>query len=197
MKRRVAGLPPISVDVFNQKVLDRRTETAVMSSTKGSLCEVCRYAVLFFCLGTPYLFSASSKVYTTENAYRSHIQSKKHKENELKANIKPPVQQTPASGDDGSVPLVPKTSAPTETIAEREAKTPLVMDAEASEDEVMKTIDEKIAAARSRLSEKHCLFCNEQAPSLEDNLTHMSTTHSFFIPDAEYLVDIPGLVAYL
>ncbi len=32
---------------------------------------------------------------------------------------------------------------------------------------------------------------------MEDNLTHMSTGHSFFIPDAEYLVDLPGLIQYL
>lgn len=185
MKRRVAGLSPISVDVFNQKVLERRTETAIMSSTKGSSCEIC------------------NKVYTTENAYRSHIQSKKHKENELKASTKPPVQQTPVFDDSvpsentDSVPSAPEVSATTKEIAEPAAQASLVVDADASEDEVMKTIEEKIAAARSRLSEKHCLFCNQQAPSLEENLTHMSIGHSFFIPDAEYLVDIPGLVAYL
>ena len=42
MKRRVASLPPISVEVFNQKVVERKTETAVMSSTKGSFCEICK-----------------------------------------------------------------------------------------------------------------------------------------------------------
>ena len=44
MKRRVASLPPISVGVFNQKVLERRQETSVVSSLKGSNCEVCKYA---------------------------------------------------------------------------------------------------------------------------------------------------------
>ena len=42
MKRRVAGLPPISVQVFNEKVLERKAETAIMASTKGSVCEVCK-----------------------------------------------------------------------------------------------------------------------------------------------------------
>ena len=42
MKRRVASLPPISLAVFNEKVLERRTETAVMSSVQGSSCEVCK-----------------------------------------------------------------------------------------------------------------------------------------------------------
>lgn len=42
MKRRVASLPPVSAIVFNQKVIERRQETAVMSSTKGSTCDVCK-----------------------------------------------------------------------------------------------------------------------------------------------------------
>lgn len=111
--------------------------------------------------------------------------------------MKPPVQgatdSVPSENTD-SVPPALEASASTKTTV---AQVSLVVDAEASEDEVMKTIEEKIAAARSRLSEKHCLFCNQQSPSLEENLTHMSISHSFFIPDAEYLVDIPGLVAYL
>lgn len=45
MKRRVASLPPISAAVFNQKVLERRQETAIMSSLKGSTCEVCGYVI--------------------------------------------------------------------------------------------------------------------------------------------------------
>lgn len=42
MKRRVASLPPVSAAKFNEKVLERRQETAIMSSTRGSLCEVCK-----------------------------------------------------------------------------------------------------------------------------------------------------------
>ncbi len=65
------------------------------------------------------------------------------------------------------------------------------------EEDVMKSIDEKIAASRALLSPTSCLFCNHQSSSLEDNLTHMSNSHSFFIPDAEYLIDLPGLITYL
>lgn len=73
----------------------------------------------------------------------------------------------------------------------------LTVDDDASEDEINQTIDEKIAAARSRNSLTQCLFCPEAPSSLEDNLTHMSTDHSFFIPDADYLVNLPGLLNYL
>jgi pre-60S factor REI1 len=73
----------------------------------------------------------------------------------------------------------------------------LIVDGEASDSEVMQTIDEKIAAARARLSPNGCLFCAHDSPSLDANLTHMFSAHSFFIPDAEYLIDITGLIAYL
>ena len=66
-----------------------------------------------------------------------------------------------------------------------------------SEDEEMQAIDEKIAAARTRLSTSDCLFCPSTSASLEENLTHMSLSHSFFVPDVDYLVDLPGLIAYL
>jgi hypothetical protein len=57
MKRRVASLPPISIAIFNEKVLERRTETAVMSSPKGSFCEVCKLVgyVLFLIIRNPLI----------------------------------------------------------------------------------------------------------------------------------------------
>ena len=59
-------------------------------------------------------------------------------------------------------------------------------------------IDERIATAElSRLTPTDCLFCSLASPSFEVNLAHMSSIHSFFIPDAEYLVDVTGLVTYL
>lgn len=41
MKRRVAGLPPVTAIVFHQKVLDKRVETAVTGAGRGASCEVC------------------------------------------------------------------------------------------------------------------------------------------------------------
>jgi pre-60S factor REI1 len=116
MKRRVASLPPISVSVFNQKVLERQEESTPAKATSR---EVTKKETEDRCL----------------------------KEDE------------------------------TQTIDEK--------------------IDGKIAAARSRLSSIDCLFCSNVAGSLADNLSHMSIAHSFFIPDADYLIDIAGLVAYL
>ncbi|KIP06589.1 hypothetical protein PHLGIDRAFT_118810 [Phlebiopsis gigantea 11061_1 CR5-6] len=185
MKRRVAGLPPVSPDIFNQKVLERRAETAIMTSPKGSSCEGC------------------GKVYTTEGAYRSHMASKKHKDNEAKAvqrALKPsiPPPEEPIVVDD-ALTEAPSSEprAALETITEKVSSVTLTVDADASNDEIDRTIEEKIAAARSRLQPNQCLFCPESFTSLEANLTHMSSAHSFFIPDAEYLVDLTGLITYL
>ncbi|KXN90222.1 hypothetical protein AN958_04712 [Leucoagaricus sp. SymC.cos] len=182
MKRRAAGLSPVSVAVFNQKVLDRKEETAIMASPRGSVCEVC------------------NKVYTTENSYRSHLQSRKHKENEIKAASKPKSSHPPPEPEpepEESEIASPKDDPRTALNVIEKKLASLAVAEDTTEEEINRTIDEKIAAARARLSPSHCLFCPHPSTSLEDNLTHMSTTHSFFIPDAEYLIDVTGLITYL
>ena len=37
-----------------------------------------------------------------------------------------------------------------------------------------------------------CLFCSAPSSTVENNLKHMSSEHSFFVPDLEYLVDVEG-----
>ena len=42
-----------------------------------------------------------------------------------------------------------------------------------------------------------CLFCEKTSSDLTENLKHMTLDHSFFLPDAEYIIDAEGLVSYL
>ena len=140
-----------------------------------------------------------SKVYTTENAYRSHLLSKKHRENELKARsridevgvatemVSSPGGGKPQLANDASKQASPAPAPPA-------SETP---NADELDDESALTLDEKIAAARSRLSPTDCLFCSHVSSSLADNLLHMSGDHSFFVPDIEYLTDPTGLITYL
>lgn len=65
-----------------------------------------------------------------------------------------------------------------------------------TEEEIMAKIDEKIKHSK-RLEETDCLFCTTKSSTFEENMTHMTTVHSFFIPDIEYLVDLKGLIRYL
>ncbi|KAF9792613.1 C2H2 type zinc-finger-domain-containing protein [Thelephora terrestris] len=178
MKRRVAGLPPVSVQIFNEKVLDRKAETAIMASTKGSVCDVCK------------------KTYTTENAYRSHINSKKHRETELKL----------ASRRDAE-PIVPQSEQSTEEAKDALETPPAPIEHSpqlASEEEhpgetsEPQSIEERIASLRLRISPFQCLFCSTPTfKSIDENVSHMASAHSFFIPDLEYLTDLSGLLSFL
>ncbi|CAE6366797.1 unnamed protein product [Rhizoctonia solani] len=172
MKRRVANLPPVSAHAFDQKVLERRAETAVMASPKGATCQTC------------------NKSFATENSYRSHIASRKHKDNELKAVAKA-LAPADATMQDAQEEASKPEEKPKETIVS------LTVPEDATEEEIEATIDAKIAAARSKLSPSSCLFCPHTSDSIDTNLEHMFSAHSFFIPDAEYLTDLQGLVAYL
>jgi pre-60S factor REI1 len=73
----------------------------------------------------------------------------------------------------------------------------LLVSEDADEEEIGLSIDAKIAASRNRLTTSHCLFCSHAASSIDENLSHMASAHSFFIPDQDYLVDLPGLLTYL
>jgi pre-60S factor REI1 len=203
MRRRVASLPPVSASIFNQKVLERRQETAVAVSPKGSTCESCKWVSPFpISFKTNLAIIVISKVYTTENAYRSHLLSRKHRENELKAGSRTnearsvgvatemassPGGVTPQLANDAAEKAPPAPAPPA-------SESP---NADDLDNENALTLDEKIAAARSRLSPTDCLFCTHVSSSLADNLIHMSGEHSFFVPDIEYLTDPTGLITYL
>lgn len=126
------------------------------------------------------------------------MNSKKHKENELKASMKPNASIPPSA-------IIP--DPPKELIQSQAAASPpqepqpgpsgMTVDEDADEDTISQTIDAKIAAARSRLTLTSCLFCPHSSSSIKDSLAHMSIAHSFFIPDTEYLQDLNGLLTYL
>ncbi|KAF8554721.1 hypothetical protein OG21DRAFT_1597192 [Imleria badia] len=126
IKRRVAALPPVTAAVFAQKLADRTNDAPPQATPR---CEPC------------------AKTYATENAYRSHLDSKRHRDN---------------------------LNAPSRTIQPQPAP-----------------------PEEPQLSSTSCLFCTATSDSLDVNLTHMASVHSFFIPDADYLVDITGIVSYL
>ena len=134
-----------------------------------------------------------SKSYTTENAYLSHINSKRHKDAEAKYNTGLKKEMDAAPTIDGTLDQVPEMKASRSPVQRPSIQTVK----EAGGDDVEMTIEQKIARARTRLSTSDCLFCPTRSDSIASNLTHMSITHGFFIPDAEYLVDLSGLLAYL
>lgn len=139
------------------------------------------------------------KTYTTENAYRSHINSKKHKETELKTASR-------RSAD----PEVPRTEEPAETTTDAPQAPPSQVEPSPqpipeerqpegeAETSKLQSIDDRIASLRSRISPLQCLFCSVPTfKSIDENVSHMASAHSFFIPDLEYLTNLSGLLSFL
>ncbi|KAG0163388.1 hypothetical protein DFQ28_011754 [Apophysomyces sp. BC1034] len=167
LKRKVADLPPVKADQFQQKTQAKEAAEAQEVQTKeefNGYCDACR------------------KSFGSQNAYTNHLQSKKHKEaasrpRKQKDSVKQPVKET-------------------EIVEQNQNNVDMIITDETTEEELMAKIDEKIQAAE-RLEELDCLFCTHKADTFENNVEHMTATHSFFIPDIEYLVDLRGLIQYL
>jgi len=139
------------------------------------------------------------KTYTTENAYRSHINSKKHKETELKTasrrNSEPEAPRTEepaeATTDAPEIPSSQVEPSPQPVSEEQQPE-------EEAETSKLQSIDDRIASLRSRISPLQCLFCSVSTfKSIDENVSHMASAHSFFIPDLEYLTDLTGLLSFL
>ncbi|CAK8682747.1 unnamed protein product [Clavelina lepadiformis] len=47
------------------------------------------------------------------------------------------------------------------------------------------------------ISPYQCLFCPKKLTIIEENVSHMSLAHGFFIPELPYLTDLEGLLSYL
>jgi len=111
---------------------------------------------------------ACGKNFKKINAYENHINSKKHQEMILKFETKPA--------------FIPKPDEP-ETEDDEDDMEVEEVDSDEWEDDPIPVTD--------------CLFCNHHSSSLDKNIMHMSSEHSFFLPDPEYVTNVEGLIEYL
>ena len=215
LKRRVASLPPISSEVFTDKVLQARAATTAEADRAGfqQVCDVCQ------------------RTYYSENSYRNHISSQKHRAKEAAAQrkregapddeVKSVMSSTFSLGDplpaddevdseaevefNEVVEGLQKTSLKERPVQASPVKRPSVPDP-STEAEHQKTqtastagTDDKSTAATPvpTITLKSCLFCNYESPTVHLNVVHMERIHSMFIPEKQYLVDVDGLLATL
>nr|CAG4637013.1 EOG090X06E3 [Ceriodaphnia reticulata]SVE72941.1 EOG090X06E3 [Ceriodaphnia reticulata] len=124
---------------------------------------------------TPYCTYCKKK-FGSEKSYENHLASKKHQENVL----------------NGSKKIVKQPQNPETT------ETEVVMDDEEVEEEIMEDdSDSEWEDEDEPVPTTSCLFCNQKSDTLQSSLEHMSSHHSFFIPDMEYVIDVEGLVTYM
>ena len=172
LKRKVAEMPPVTAEVFQQKVLAQKAEVEAQqqSKTKSLHCQLC------------------NKTFSSENAYSNHLSSKKHKDLEANKAKKQGSLITESQFSNNFKRKDSKETDPQNTESENAESLPHNGDDDDDEDD---DIEE------DTLEVTDCLFCPHHSVSLEENLKHMTRSHSFFIPDLEYVVDLKGLVTYL
>jgi pre-60S factor REI1 len=217
LKRRVASLPPISSEVFTEKVLQARAETTAQADKAGfeRACDTCQ------------------KTYYSENSFRNHLLSAKHKarvaalasrpnakiddeassmsfslgepaatdsvlDSDVEEEFNEVVEGLKNTGLHESVSPVKRPSNPHLSDVEQHkpdhpvSQTPSEKDstpAAATPTGVKPTVP-----ARSL---KTCLFCNYESPTPPLNLNHMERIHGMFVPEKQYLVDPEGLLRHL
>ena len=175
LKRKVAEMPPVTAEVFQQKVLAQKAEVEAQqqSKTKSLHCQLC------------------NKTFSSENAFSNHLSSKKHKDVEANKANKAKKQESLITESQFSNNFKRKDSKETDPEnTESENAESLSHNGDDDDDE-----DDDIEEDTLDVTDR--LFCPHHSVSLEENLKHMTRSHSFFIPDLEYVVDLKGLVTYL
>lgn len=170
LKRKIANLPPITEEVFEEKIaklaVEEQKEKEDKETSHNLNCKVC------------------NKKFSSENAMKQHLNSKKHQEMVLKKKDSLPNQTKQFSSRKKA------TVSAGETI-ENQIEEPMTI-----EEAELAAIDRKIANSRV-LPLNECIFCSYCSKDFEKNLKHMTQVHSFFIPDIEYVKDLEGLIRYL
>ncbi|KAH8725088.1 C2H2 type zinc-finger-domain-containing protein [Phaeosphaeriaceae sp. PMI808] len=207
LKRRVASLPPLSSEVFTEKVLANKA-TAAASVAKASFeksCTICQ------------------KSYFSENAYNNHLNSQKHRSNVVKSGRGAHLDD--AASVSGS--MVSSSFSLGESMAESgvtvngdsekdlsnivdgvqnatldssaEAKAEHAPSPMEADESGVNDDKDSVAASAKAPSDPllDCLFCNYKSPSYSLNVNHMGRFHGMFIPEREYLVEPEKLVKYL
>ncbi|KAA8626282.1 c2h2 finger domain protein [Pyrenophora tritici-repentis] len=198
LKRRVASLPPLSSEIFTEKVLANKA-TAAATAAKASFEKVC---------------SPCQKTYFSENAYNNHLNSQKHRMNMAKSGKG--AQLDDAASVTGS--MVSSAFSLGESMAESETTT---VNGDADKDlstvvDGMKntSIEEDTPASQSATADDDkssvatsnkpasdplldCLFCNYKSPNFQLNIAHMGRFHGMFIPEKEFLAQPEELIKYL
>ncbi|KAF2837404.1 hypothetical protein M501DRAFT_995323 [Patellaria atrata CBS 101060] len=210
LKRRVASLPPLSSEIFTEKVLANQADAAAIAARASyqKVCEACQ------------------KPYYSENAYNNHLRSQKHKVNLLKQQrasavgkeddnvsvmsstfslgepIAPPKETTDpvaeeefsnivegikdTSLEDRESPIPRRPTRPHHSSAEEQKEHPL-----------SPTVSGESELVKPKSPILTCLFCNFASPTFPLNVLHMTRYHSMFIPEEDYLTDETGLIGFL
>lgn len=208
LKRRVASLPPLSSEIFAEKVLANKASAAA-TAARAQFEKTC---------------DACTKTYFSENAFNNHLNSQKHKQNVLKAaragvkedDATSVMSSTFSLGEPVETASTPDKEAEAEfsrvvdgmenasledsdPISRRPTRPHHSAQGEQQGGPLSETSTTTAQSANGEVPEQvlDCLFCNYRSPTRDLNLAHMQRFHGLFIPEQEYLVDLDGLLKHL
>jgi pre-60S factor REI1 len=121
--------------------------------------------------------TACHKNFASENSFASHVKSKKHLDQVSKPHE-----------------IIPRKEI--RTLSSQPRGQELYLDKDATEEEIEAALQSKLSISR-RLKPEDCIFCNQSLGSFEENMEHMIEDHGLYIPDLDFVEDLPGLMAYL
>jgi len=181
LKRKIAELPPVTYGEFNRIVQFHTEKREEKLQEKILACQAC------------------SKSFSSDNAYANHLKSNKHKEQAKKPLTKGSKKSNGVSSKNkqGGSKVKPKAGymPPLESYEVDDDDSDEWEDVEEEEIEDLEELDDdEISEA---LPPTSCLFCSHESKSLDDNFRHMTKSHSFFIPDFKYVMDLEGYLIYL
>uniref|UniRef100_A0A182W009 C2H2-type domain-containing protein n=1 Tax=Anopheles minimus TaxID=112268 RepID=A0A182W009_9DIPT len=182
LKRKLAELPPVTIEEFEKRLIQQKTEDAAAQEDQSLYCKACR------------------KVFKSKNAHDNHLDSRKHKDNlqqylaQSNGTIDTAASSTASSAMEAELEVSVKstraaTRAATAAAAETEVDVEMIEDGDSDEWEDVEF--------ENPIERNDCIFCPHHSEDLLENVKHMSIVHSFFIPDAEFCVDVEGLLTYL
>lgn len=212
LKRRVASLPPLTSEIFTEKVLANQASAAA-TAARASFERVC---------------APCQRTYFSENAYQNHLGSQKHRLRvaQLAAGTDVGTEDDTASMISSQFSLGEPTGLKTPTLDDHVVQAEFsdvvkgIQTASLEDEDPVDGRPARPVRSPTDVREEHplskpqtesstepgirdpsatlkCLFCNTLAPTLDANVVHMKRAHGMFIPERAYLVDLEGLVNYL
>lgn len=184
LKRKVADMPPVTAENFQERLEAIKAEEESQHQDTSSHCRLC------------------NKHFSTGNSYQNHLKSKKHKEAEHRQQDK--TKLTESDDELSKAKILEKNQVNAAMKKELEKEATASSTSCKSDDNVEASMADAVSDDGSweswdgeALVVEECLFCSHLSKSLEKNIKHMTMTHSFFIPDLEYVCDLEGLIRYL
>ncbi|KPV76066.1 uncharacterized protein RHOBADRAFT_35853 [Rhodotorula graminis WP1] len=168
-RRRVAGLAPLTQELFDDKVKERSTQLPGGANNSDKDHD---HAKKLAC-------KACNKTFASQATHDAHVKTKKHQDAD--ASMASPVPSTSTAP--------PPAPAPAPVADEATF--------ESSGDAALDRLVAKRLQYAPPIAPSSCLFCPHSSDSVQANVGHMRAAHSFVLPEEEYLVDVEGLLRRL